>query len=175
MFPNEHFEIDGVSVPSGVSEQPQNDAETFSGAWNRTHNAYQQNPKADFWVGIEGGVEEKDADMEVFAWVVIKAKKNGLGKGRTGTFFLPPQITTLIKQGKELGEADDIVFGRKNSKQVSGAIGLLTDNVIDRTRYYTEAVVLALIPFKNNKLYNTFEILKKKKESHALRSRSMKK
>ena len=92
--------------------------------------------------------------MEAFAWVVIKAKGNGFGKGRTGTFFLPPQIAELIKQGKELGEADDIVFGRTNSKQENGAVGILTENVVDRTKYYTEAVVLALIPFKNKKLYN---------------------
>ena len=154
MFPNEQFEIEGVSVSSGVSDQPKSDSETFSGAWSRADNACKEKPNADFCVGIEGGVEEKNSDMEAFAWVVIKAKDSGFGKGRTGTFFLPPQITELIKQGKELGEADDIVFGRTNSKQENGAVGILTDNVVDRTKYYTEAVVLALIPFKNKKLYN---------------------
>ena len=154
MFPNEQFEIEGVSVPSGVKDQPKNDSETFSGAWNRADNACKEKPDADFCVGIEGGIEEKNSDMEAFAWVVIKAKAGGFGKGRTGTFFLPPQIAELIKQGKELGEADDIVFGRTNSKQENGAVGILTDNVVDRTKYYTEAVVLALIPFKNKKLYN---------------------
>ena len=99
-------------------------------------------------------IEEKNSDMEAFAWVVIKAKTGGFGKGRTGTFFLPPQIAELIKQGKELGEADDVVFGRTNSKQENGAVGILTENVVDRTKYYTEAVVLALIPFKNKKFYN---------------------
>ena len=76
-----------------------------------------------------------------------------VGKGRSGTFFLPPKIAELIRQGKELGEADDIVFGRTNSKQENGAVGILTDGVVDRTKYYTEAVVLALIPFKNERLY----------------------
>ncbi|MDP2860689.1 MAG: inosine/xanthosine triphosphatase [bacterium] len=154
MFPNEQFEIEGVSVLSEVSDQPKSDSETFRGAWNRADNAYKENPNADFCVGIEGGIEEKNKDTEAFAWVVIKAKDGGLGKARTSTFFLPPQITELIKQGKELGEADDMVFGRTNSKQENGAVGILTDNVADRTKYYTEAVVLALIPFKNKKLYN---------------------
>ncbi|MEK6946890.1 MAG: inosine/xanthosine triphosphatase [Nanoarchaeota archaeon] len=154
MFPNDQFEIESVSVPSGVSDQPKSDSETFSGAWNRAGNACKEKMDADFCVGIEGGIEEKNSDMEAFAWVVIKAKEGGFGKGRTGTFFLPPQITQLIKQGKELGEADDIVFGRTNSKQENGAVGILTDNVVDRTKYYTEAVVLALIPFKNKKFYN---------------------
>ncbi len=154
MFPQEQFEIEGVSVSSGVSDQPKNDAETYQGAWNRANRAQDQKPGADFYVGIEGGVEEKYLDMEAFAWVVITSDDHHLGKGRTGTFFLPPQIAELIRQGKELGEADDIVFGRTNAKQENGSVGFLTDNVIDRTKYYTEAVVLALIPFKNKKFYD---------------------
>ena len=74
-------------------------------------------------------------------------------KARTGTFFLPNELVKLIKDGKELGEADDIVFKRSNSKQENGAVGILTGDVIDRTKYYTEAVVLSLIPFKNIDLY----------------------
>jgi inosine/xanthosine triphosphatase len=152
MFPHEAFEIEGVSVASGISEQPRNDTETFTGALNRTDNASKV-ITADFWIGIEGGVEEKNSDMEAFAWVVIKSKAGKYGKGRTGTFFLPPKIVELIQQGKELGEADDIVFGRSNSKQENGAVGILTGDVVDRTTYYTEAVVFALIPFKNENLY----------------------
>ena len=59
----------------------------------------------------------------------------------------------MIKEGKELGEADDIVFNRNNSKQENGAVGILTGDVIDRMKYYTEAVILSLIPFKNVDLY----------------------
>ncbi len=152
MFPIESFDVEGVSIASGVNKQPQNDSETFQGALNRIENV-SKTTDADFWVGIEGGIEEKNSEMEAFAWVVIKDKNGRLGKGRTGTFFLPPKIAELIRQGKELGEADDIVFGRTNSKQENGAVGILTDNVVDRTKYYTEAVVLALIPFKNSQLY----------------------
>jgi non-canonical (house-cleaning) NTP pyrophosphatase len=52
-----------------------------------------------------------------------------------------------------LGDADDIVFKRSNSKQKNGAVGILTDNLINRTDYYTHAIILALIPFTNSKLY----------------------
>jgi len=154
MFPNEKFEIESISVPSNVSEQPMSDAETFSGALNRANNAQKEIQNANFYVGIEGGIEEKNSGMEAFAWIIIKGKNNELGKGRTGTFFLPYKIVELIKKGKELGEADDIVFGRINSKQENGAVGLLTGNVSNRESYYTEAVVLALIPFKNKELYS---------------------
>lgn len=152
MFPVEHFEISGVSVSSGVNDQPLSDQETFQGAWNRAENASKET-EADFWVGIEGGVEQKDAEMQSFAWVVVRSKDGRLGKARTAAFFLPSKVADLIKQGKELGEADDIVFGRENSKQINGAVGILTQDVITRESYYTDAIMLALIYFKNQDLY----------------------
>lgn len=153
MFPDQQFKIQGVSVESGVSDQPLDDAETYTGAHNRAVNAKQEMPDADYWVGIEGGVETKEHGMEAFAWVVVCSRNGRIGKGKTAVFFLPPKVAELINQGKELGEADDIVFGRTNSKQANGAIGLLTDDVVDRTAYYIEATIFALIPFKNQELY----------------------
>ncbi len=153
MFPAETFLLDGVSVLSGVSDQPMSDAETLEGAWNRAHRAASAAPDTDFWIGIEGGVEDKAGELEAFAWVVIKSREGKIGKGRSSAFFLPQKVAELIRQGKELGEADDIVFARTNSKQENGAVGLLTRNAIDRTHYYTDAVILALIPFANPDLY----------------------
>jgi len=152
MFPNQEFEFAGVSVPSNVADQPFSNNETFLGARNRANNASNEVTEADFYIGIEGGIEPIENEMEVFAWVFIKSAGK-YGKARTGTFFLPKQVVELIKEGKELGDADDIVFKRNNSKQENGAVGIMTGDVIDRTKYYTEAVVLALIPFKNVDLY----------------------
>lgn len=153
MFPGEQFEIEGASVPSGVSDQPKTDDEALCGACNRVENARRENPEADFWVGIEGGIETKGDEMACFAWVVIRSKDGKQGKGKTGIYFLPPKIRELILAGEELGTADDIVFKRRNSKKGNGSIGILTGDVIDRTSYYFDAVVFALIPFKNKELY----------------------
>ena len=157
MFPGQDFEILTVSVPSGVSDQPGSNAETLHGAQNRAHNASEIHPGADYWVGVEGGVEmsgdEAPGEMQAFAWVVVQSTER-VGKGRTGTFYLPPAVTALVRQGVELGEADDIVFGRSNSKQQNGAVGLLTGDVIDRAALYEPAVIFALIPFKNPDLYS---------------------
>jgi inosine/xanthosine triphosphatase len=151
MFPGQEFNAQGVSVPSGVSDQPMSDEETLNGALNRARAAQTQHPNADYWVGIEGGCEEKFGVLWAFAWVVLLA--NGLvGKSRTGAFVLPNEIAELVRQGVELGIADDRVFGRSNSKQGNGAVGILTADVIDRERYYEHAVVLALVPFQNPSL-----------------------
>jgi inosine/xanthosine triphosphatase len=152
MFPAESFSLEGASVPSGVSHQPLTDRETLQGAVQRTENAARLHAAADFWVGIEGGIEDQDGELCAFAWVVVRSPDR-VGKSRTGTFFLPPAVAAYLRAGKELGEADDLVFGRSNSKQENGAIGLLTGDVVDRADLYEQAVILALAPFKNPDLY----------------------
>ena len=135
---------------SGVSDQPMTDAETLRGALNRVARARSDAPDADYWVGMEGGVEDR-GELEAFAWIVV-VDGTRTGKSRTATFYLPEETARLVRQGIELGHADDQVFGRSNSKQQNGSVGLLTGDALDRTGFYTQAVILALIPFKNPSL-----------------------
>lgn len=153
MFPDEIFEVEGIGVASGVADQPMSDAETLQGAMNRTLAAEKEKPDADFWTGMEGGCEDVQGDMQVYAWIVVKSKNGNLGKGRTGTFILPQKIADLVREGIELAKADDIVFNRQNSGYNNGAVGVLTGDVMNRSDYYEHAVILALIPFKNTELY----------------------
>jgi inosine/xanthosine triphosphatase len=149
MYPREHFRVSGISVPSGVADQPMSDEETFRGAMNRAQGAANQMPDADYWVGIEGGLEVLESgELQGFAWIVV-VNRERVGKSRTATFILPNEVARLIHEGKELGDADDIVFKRTNSKQANGSVGILTEDVMDRTDYYEHALILALIPFKN--------------------------
>lgn len=153
MFKNEQFSFEGVSVPSGVQDQPLSDSTTLKGALNRAENAMKKIEDGDYWVGIEGGIEKTgEREMQAFAWIVIRSRQ-AIGKGKTGTFFLPDEIIKLINEGKELGEADDILFGQSNSKQKNGAVGILTGDVINREDLYSHGVVLALIPFKQRTYY----------------------
>ena len=152
MFPQQDFQVEMLSTASGVPAQPVGDAQTLQGALNRASNARTAQPRADFWVGIEGGIDDQPEGMTAFAWVVVLSEQR-IGKARSGAFFLPPGIVELVHQGVELGEADDLFFGRSNSKQGNGAVGLLTEDVIDRAAFYEPAVVMALIPFKHPELY----------------------
>jgi inosine/xanthosine triphosphatase len=136
MFPDNEFSIKGVLVQSGVSDQPIGRDETLQGAYNRLKGIIAAVPDADYWVGIEGGIEVHDDQMEVSAWIVIQNKAGQTGKGQTGTFVLPPEIAAHIHDGKELGTATDIVFGQTNSKQAGGSIGELTGGLVDRTAHY---------------------------------------
>ena len=126
--------------------------QTIKGSLNRAKNAYKKYPGADYYVGLEGGLEELDGSLYAFGWVSVKGK-NKTGKGRSPSNVLPEAETKLIRSGKELGVADDIVFGRKNSKVSNGTIGLLTHDLVTRGDAFTVATILALIPFMNPKLY----------------------
>ncbi|WP_258101902.1 inosine/xanthosine triphosphatase [Marinoscillum pacificum] len=152
IFTESTFVFEGVSVPSDVSDQPMTDEETLQGAINRARNARQHSPDADFWVGIEGGIDELEDGMIAFAWVAVLSNDQ-LGKSRTSTFYLPPKVVQLIHEGIELGYANDQVFGEKNSKHKGGAVGSLTGGVLGRTEYYVQAVILALVPFRNPEIY----------------------
>lgn len=154
MFPGQTFAVKGVQAPSDVKDQPDSEEETYQGAVNRATNARALAPQADFWVGLEGGIEQRGDEMASLGWMVVLDNNGKMGKARTGLFFLPPKVAQLIREGKELGEADDIVFGKTNSKQANGAVGLLTHDLITRSGYYEEAIILALIPFKNEVLYS---------------------
>lgn len=151
-FPEQRWVVTGVSVDSNVSHQPVGDAETLHGAESRARNARSIESNADYWVGIEGGVEERDGVLHGFAWVVVISSDRE-GRSRTATFEIPPAIARMVRNGIELGIADDRFFGRENSKHNDGTVGKLTGDVIDRTALYIPSVVLALVPFRNPELY----------------------
>jgi inosine/xanthosine triphosphatase len=148
MYPGEEFIFTGIKLNHDISPQPMSDKETLLGAEKRSKLCQELVEDADYWVGLEGGVEIEGDDLVAFAWIVIRSRER-MSKARTGAFNLPPAVAKLVLEGKELGEADDIVFNRQNSKQENGAVGLLTHDIIDRKRYYSHAVILALIPFLN--------------------------
>ena len=63
LFPEVSLEVGSVEVESGVSDQPVSDEETRRGARTRAMNASQAEPDADFWVGMEGGIEVIDNQL----------------------------------------------------------------------------------------------------------------
>jgi inosine/xanthosine triphosphatase len=146
-FGDRDMELEAVSVPSAVSDQPFSDAETREGARNRADNARAANPGADFYVGLEGGLESLDGNLQAFAWMAVSAANGTTSEVRSVSLPLPPAIKSLLDQGMELGEANDRVFATENSKQGGGAFGLLTHGRYTRESVYTQTLVLALIPF----------------------------
>ena len=146
-FPENELDLQSVSVPSGVADQPMSDDETRRGAVNRAANARASVPEADFWVGLEGGLDLFDGKLMAFAWMAISGPRGFVSETRSATLPLPPAVQELVEKGLELGEANDRVFATVNSKQAGGAYGLLTDGRYTREDIYAQTLVLALVPF----------------------------
>ena len=149
---HEHVSQESVSRPLcggavGVRPQPLSDAETLQGALNRVQHAAHLVPQADYWVGIEGGVEERQGGMEAFAWIVISTPASPRQKSH-GAFGVPEEVAALVRQGTSW-----LRRSRRSQhtqeKSTTGAVGILTEGVIDRVQLYEHAVVLALVPFKH--------------------------
>lgn len=155
-FPEIELELIPISVESDISEQPMSDSETRQGARNRVRNARLAYADADYWVGLEGGLDVFDDLLMAFAWMVVANRSNRLSETRSATLPLPPEIQKLVMDGMELGEANDRVFSTLNSKQGGGAFGLLTDGLMTRESVYTQTLILALIPFVHE-LWTGFE------------------
>ena len=146
-FPESEITISAINVASGVADQPQGDGETRKGALNRILAARRELPDADYWVGLEGGVQIIAGQLTAFAWMAAQDRQGKIGQARTVTLPLPPAVQDLVASGLELGEANDQVFSTLNSKQGGGAFGLLTNGLHTRESVYTQALTIALVPF----------------------------
>ncbi|MEP7270317.1 MAG: inosine/xanthosine triphosphatase [Acidobacteriota bacterium] len=144
----------GIRSESLVSAQPVSDIETMTGALNRARHALAAIEDATHGVGVEGGILDTEEGMWAYAWIVIIDHHGRVGRGQSGRFLLPEGVATLIRtEGLELGEADDRFFNRSNSKHQDGAVGILTDGLIDRKALYKPGVIFALIPFIRPELF----------------------
>jgi len=146
-FPAEEIEVSSLAANSGVSDQPFGEEETLRGALNRLTESREAFPKMDYYSSIEGGLIREEKDLYVFAWVVIEDHKGIQSRSQAARFKLPENLASLVRQGKELGDADNIVYGRSNSKQGDGTVGILTNQLVTRTGYYEHAAILAICSF----------------------------
>ena len=150
----------GAQVASGVSAQPMSEKETVNGARQRAYAALETDPKADYGVGLEGGVTEIDPTTPNWtgmhggkgrlfecAWVAIVDRKGKEGLGGGLYFELPVKVAEKIKKGGELGPIMDELSGESNVKQKSGAIGIFTKGKLTRQQAYEQLVMQALIKF----------------------------
>lgn len=152
VFPQEQWEIVDVAVESGVPDQPMSDEESVRGARNRAMRALDQ-MNADYGVGLEGGLEQVGNEFFDSGWIVVADRKGRQGVGSTLKIVVPPPVMDLVRQGMEMGSANDAIFGTQNSKQSNGHFGLMTKNAITRTDAYRDGVISALARFLRPELF----------------------
>lgn len=152
-WPDKNWHVIGNQVDSGVSHQPMSSKESIQGARARAQAALAATAEADYGVGLEGGLEAVNGLWFDCGWCVIVDRQGLEGIATSARIETPDSIMEHIRQGKELGDAIDIIFKRKNAKQAEGQFGLMTNGAVTRTDGYVQAVCLALSRFLHPELF----------------------
>ncbi len=146
------WEVDGVEVPSGVSDQPVGEEETRRGAVGRAKQALSIE-NAGWGIGIEGGIMHLEEGVFTTAWCAIADQRGNISLGGGLMMPLPPPIVRDLEAGYELGHATDRLFQVQNSKQAGGALGHLSKGLHSRQAAYEAIFTYALSKFLNPELY----------------------
>lgn len=147
VWPRKKWQVSGIKVASGVSDQPMSAEESIIGARQRAQLALTY-AEADYGVGIEGGLQLVSGQYFDCGWVVVIDRQGREGVGATIKIIVPPALMDLVLQHQmELGVANDHLFAQSNSKQQQGHFGLMTKNAVTRTSAYRDGVIAALARF----------------------------
>lgn len=146
--------VQGLSVKTGVDEQPRSDEETKRGAINRAKAALrlglEMHPKEEgeaLGVGLEGGIEDKGDEMWNTVWGAVVDREGNLGLSAGSRFLVPVEIAERIRAGGEMGPEIAKLLGEKDLTRVKrneGLIGTITERFVDRTEEYHAVAKLAL-------------------------------
>jgi len=142
-----------VAVEPGVPPQPVGLGETLRGALNRAVGAL-RGSGADYGVGMEAGVVRlgEGLVLDVQACVVIDSSGR-VGVGLSPWFQVPGGWAGRLLEGVELGVVAEEVLRRVGIRSGLGVIGYLTRGFMTRLELGEDALLMALVPFMNPRLY----------------------
>ena len=149
-------QVMGFDVPSGIAAQPRTDLETRTGARNRALAALDEGVsflKKDqkrirtlevLGVGLEGGVFEQEGEVWSTVWVAVVDIDGVFYESNGARFKVPDLIAEPILAGEEMGPIVNKLFGGADVRRTNGAIGVITNNFVDRTEEYGAIAKMAL-------------------------------
>ena len=145
-------EIVGVSVESGVADQPVND-EIYTGAKNRVNNlidyAKQNGIEADLFLSIESGLTNQIGKWMIASMAVVKDKDGYESWGTSAGFPVPDKLVKRIKNAS-LGVVMDEIFNANGLSKDKGGISFLTKDAISRIDVNSQAFTMALVQYVND-------------------------
>lgn len=149
------FEIEGISVSSGVSDEPVNE-EIYTGAKNRINNlitySKENNVDADYFIAIESGITNLLGKWVIINIAVIKDKNGYESFGTSPAFPVPDKYVQEIID-TDLGRVMDRIFEQNNIGNSKGGISFLTHDKITRYDLTRGAFTMALTQFINNDIW----------------------
>jgi len=138
--------ITAVDIDSGVPPQP-SEGDTRKGAVNRAKGALGSH---DMSFGIEAGVFETEDGLYDIQYCAIVDNKGILSVGMGSGFRYPDDISELVREGYTVGDAVKKARGGSDIGKKQGAIGILSDGLMDRKSLTEQSVLAAMIPRMKN-------------------------
>lgn len=137
----EDADVVGIEVGSKVSSQPYSDEETFEGAVNRARECAKSS-KGCLGIGLEGGVMELENELYLCNWGALVDEKENTFTASGARIPLPEEVANELQKGKELGDVMDGFAQRSGVSLNEGAIGVFTNEVVNRTEMFDHVVRL---------------------------------
>ncbi|MDN5357699.1 MAG: inosine/xanthosine triphosphatase [Candidatus Methanomethylophilaceae archaeon] len=137
-----NIRITAVDVDSGVPEQPF-EADVRKGAVNRARNALGDHSMA---FGIEAGVFEREEGLFDIQYCAVLDRNGTLTVGMGPGFTYPDDIADLVRSGFTVAEAIAELYGNRGIGKRQGAIGMLSNGLLDRKTLTEQSVIAAMVP-----------------------------
>lgn len=154
-------EIVSRAVEISVPRMPLTDMQLMRGACERTEAVRAaleaEGQRADFYLGLEGGFHSITFDGRRHTFLRGWAYASDGSRGFFGTapsVTVPHEIVRMVEgTGRELGDVIDEVAGERDVRSRQGAWGVLSRGLLTRAMSFETALIAALAPFYNAKVY----------------------
>ncbi len=143
------LEIEGSVTRTSVPDEPWEE-DVKRGAKER---AWQVMQNADIGVGIEAGLFRREDGIYDVQYCAILDKMGRYTFGTGPGFRYPAMIEAELLKGSTVGEVFAEKIVGENIGQKGGAIGYLTNGVLNRQELTESAVLAAMVPRINKELY----------------------
>lgn len=154
-------EIVSRAVETDAPRMPLTEMQLMRGARDRAEAVrtalYREGRAADFYVGLEGGFHSVtfEGRRQTFlqGWAYVTDGERG-AFGAAPSVLVPADIVRRVEgTGRELGEVIDEAAGERDVRSRQGAWGVLTRGLLTRSMSFETALVAALAPFYNARVY----------------------
>lgn len=137
-------------VPSDISDMPLSIEETMQGAKNRAKNLVKLGIDADFYIGIEWGVNVV-WEKSYLWWVMYIENKDNEGHFGFSPFMeIPKEVHRLLfEEWKELGPIMWELSGKTDIRSENGSMWAWSEDMLTRKDEFSAAFKAAISPFYN--------------------------
>ncbi|KAJ1340218.1 inosine/xanthosine triphosphatase [Batrachochytrium salamandrivorans] len=155
IFASHTVVVEGISVESGVSDQPLSDIETIQGAKLEPRLLWKPGQMLIMvWcyaLGIEGGAQQIGDRWFEAGWIAVLDHNGQIGLGSSGRYELSEVVMKKLLAGQELADVIDELSGLHDVRSHSGAMGLVTNELVPRDAAYVPGIIFAFGPFVSDK------------------------